>query len=368
MPVTTTVFRECLEIALIISLVIAATQVRLIRYGLGLGFLGAAILPFFMYFMDTLAASVEGMAQDIFDTKSGIALPVATIVFRECLEIALIISLVMAATQGLKGRVGMVLTGLGLGFLGAAILPFFMDTLAASVEQKTGPILFAGVLFVAVGFLSWIVIWMKHWVLVTIVALASLREGAETVFFIDGMLAASGPMTEGMTMCRPLEPGMVFSIYEMLASGQVTWSSIIMGGLLGGVGLTVVGVMLYLGLLRTARRHLFSVTSWLLVLLTARMAAHGARYLIQAGVLPDLVPQMWSTSHIVSSSHGLLGEIGLLGVLIGYTPSNPTGMQVLFYVTVVASIALLMYRPWEGKGLVSKAKPSEKQDGLSPMS
>jgi high-affinity iron transporter len=202
---------------------------------------------------------------------------------------------------------------------------------------------------VAVGFLSWTVIWMKHhakhlshrirkvgseivagetshWVLVTIVALASLREGAEIVLFS----------------------------YGMLASGQVTWSSIIMGALLGGVGGIVVGVMLYLGLLRTVRRHLFAVTSWLLVFLTAGMAAHGASYLIAAGVLPDLVPQMWNTSHLISGD-SLAGEI--LGVLIGYTP-NPSGMEVLFYVTVVASIALLMYRPWEGKGLVSKAKPS----------
>jgi high-affinity iron transporter len=166
----------------------------------------------------------------------------------------------------------------------------------------------------------------SHWVLVTIVALASLREGAEIVLFS----------------------------YGMLASGQVTWSSIIMGGLLGGVGGTVVGVMLYLGLLRTARRHLFSVTSWLLVLLTAGMAAHGASYLIAAGVLPDLVPQMWNTSHLISGD-SLAGEI--LGVLIGYTP-HPSGMEVLFYGSVVVLVSLLMYRPWQGRGALSKTKAS----------
>jgi high-affinity iron transporter len=265
-------------------------------------------------------------------------LPTATIVFREFLEIALVISLVMAATQGLPGRARLILTGLGLGFLGAGVIAFFTDTLAASVHGTGQDIFNAGVLFVAVGFLSWTVIWMKHhakhlshhirkvgseivageksqWVLVTVVALASLREGAEIVLFT----------------------------YGMVASGQFTWSSILAGAALGAVAGIVVGSMLYLGLLKTARRHLLAVTSWLLILLTAGMAAQGASYLIAAGLLPDLIPQMWDTSNFISGK-GLLGET--LGVLIGYTP-RPSGMEVLFYIAVVALIALFMYRPWQ---------------------
>jgi len=276
-------------------------------------------------------------------------LSIATIVFREFLEIALIISLVMAATQGLQGRINIILLGLGIGFLGAGIIAFFTDTLAASVEGTGQDIFNAGVLFVAVGFLSWTVIWMKHhakhlsqrihkvgsdivagetsvWVLITIVALASLREGAEIVLFT----------------------------YGMMASGQVTWPAVFTGASLGALGGTVVGVMLYLGLLRAARKHLFAITSWLLVFLTAGMAAHGASYLIAADVLPDLVPQMWNTSHLISGD-SLAGEI--LGVLIGYTP-HPSGMEVLFYMAVVGVIPLLMYRPWEGKGGLSKSSPS----------
>ena len=46
-----------------------------------------------------------------------------------------------------------------------------------------------------------------------------------------------------------------------------------------------------------------------------------------------------------------MGEI--LGVLIGYTP-HPSGMEVLFYVTVVVLIALLMYRPWHSKAVVAQ--------------
>jgi high-affinity iron transporter len=265
-------------------------------------------------------------------------LPTATIVFREFLEIALVISLVMAATQGLPGRARLILTGLGLGFLGAGVIAFFTDTLAASVHGTGQDIFNAGVLFVAVGFLSWTVIWMKHhakhlshhirkvgseivageksqWVLVTVVALASLREGAEIVLFT----------------------------YGMVASGQFTWSSILAGAALGAVAGIVVGSMLYLGLLKTARRHLLAVTSWLLILLTAGMAAQGASYLIAAGLLPDLIPQMWDTSNFISGK-GLLGET--LGVLIGYTP-RPSGMEVLFYITIIALIALFMYRPWQ---------------------
>jgi high-affinity iron transporter len=52
---------------------------------------------------------------------------------------------------------------------------------------------------------------------------------------------------------------------------------------------------------------------------------------------------MWDTSNFISGK-GLLGET--LGVLIGYTP-RPSGMEVLFYIAVIALIALFMYRPWQ---------------------
>lgn len=255
--------------------------------------------------------------------------PTATIVFREIIEVALVIGIVMAATKGLPGRVSLVLAGLGVGVLGSAVIAFFTESIANAIDGMGQEIFNAAVMFVAVGFLSWTVIWMKThgrelaqklktvgdevvrgdksvYVLVGVVALATFREGAEIVLFT----------------------------YGMTASGAFPISDILIGGIAGAIGGAIVGLMLYMGLLKAAQKHLFTVTSWLLIVLTAGMAAQGANFLIAAGVLPTLHPQVWDTSSILSGG-SFLGET--LKVLIGYTP-RPTGMELVFYSSVLVIV------------------------------
>jgi len=255
--------------------------------------------------------------------------PTATIVFREIIEVALVIGIVMAATRGLPGRLNLVLAGLGLGVLGSVIIAFFTESISQAIDGVGQEIFNAAVMFTAVGFLSWTVIWMKThgrhlaqnlkamgqdvvsgnksvYVLVGVVALATFREGAEIVLFT----------------------------YGMLASGAFAMSEIVIGGIGGLIGGSIVGLMLYMGLLKAAQKYLFTVTSWLLIVLTAGMAAQGASFLIAAGVLPELHPEVWDTSAILSGG-SFLGET--LKVLIGYTP-RPTGMELVFYTSVLVCV------------------------------
>ncbi|MCB1563385.1 MAG: FTR1 family protein [Alphaproteobacteria bacterium] len=255
--------------------------------------------------------------------------PTATIVFREIIEVALVIGIVMAATRGLPGRVNLVLAGLGLGLLGSCVIAFFTDRISQAIDGVGQEVFNAAVMFIAVGFLSWTVIWMKRhgrelaqnlkavgrdvmagdkskYVLVGVVALATFREGAEIVLFTYGMLSSGA-----------------FSLAEIGAGGMI--------GLAGGMG---IGTMLYLGLLKAAQRHLFTVTGWMLIVLTAGMAAQGANFLIAAGILPPLYPQVWDTSAILSGG-SFLGET--LKVLVGYTP-RPTGMELVFYTSVLVVV------------------------------
>ncbi|MCB1720859.1 MAG: FTR1 family protein [Rhodospirillales bacterium] len=255
--------------------------------------------------------------------------PTATIVFREIIEVALVVGIVLAATRGLPGRIHLVLAGLGAGVCGSVIIAFFTDSISQAINGMGQEIFNAGVMFVAVGFLSWTVIWMKThgrqlaqnikavgadvmagdksaYVLVGVVALATFREGAEIALFT----------------------------YGMTASGAFPLPEIIMGGVLGTIGGVAVGLMLYMGLLKAAQKHLFSVTGWMLIVLTAGMAAQGANFLIAAGVLPPLYPEVWDTSALISGQ-GFIGET--LKVLVGYTP-RPTGMELVFYGVVLLGV------------------------------
>jgi high-affinity iron transporter len=257
--------------------------------------------------------------------------PTATIVFREILEIALVLTIVLAATRGLPKRGSLVTSGLALGIFGSAIIALFIDQISGAIDGMGQEVFNAAIMFTAVGFLSWTVIWMKRhgrqlsqhiknmgrdvvegrkplYIITAVVALSTLREGAEIVLFTNGMLM----------------------------SGISLWS-VISGGLIGAAGGAIVGTMLYFGLLKAAQTHLFTVTNWLLIFLTAGIAAQGANFLIAAGMLPELHPQMWDTSAFIAGN-SFIGET--LKVLIGYTP-RPTGMELVFYLTALIGVGTL---------------------------
>ena len=258
----------------------------------------------------------------------------ALIVFREVLEAALVVGIVMAATRGIARRNLWVLLGIAGGLAGAVLVAVFARAVSEAASGMGQELFNAGVLFIAVVMLGWHNIWMARtgsamgkeiaavghsvlaaerpiYVLAVVIGVAVLREGSEVVLFLYGIAAAEG--TGAATMLT--------------------------GGLIGlGLGV-VAGAAIYFGLVRIAGRYLFTVTSWLILLLSAGLAAQGARFLTQAGYLHPMGNGVWDTSSILSDTSPL-GTF--LHVLIGYT-ARPDGIQLLFYAATLAIIGGLMY-------------------------
>lgn len=254
------------------------------------------------------------------------------IVFREVLEAALIIGIVMAASRGVEKRHTLVWGGVGAGLIGACIVAALAGEIAGAAEGIGQELLNASILGAAVVMLGWHNVWMSRhgremardltevgnrvslgtlpvWVLGSAVALAVLREGAEVVLFVYG-IAAGG--------AEPM---------PMLAGGVI--------GL--GTG-AAVGTLMYFGLLGIPMRHFFTVTGILILLLSAGLAAQAAGMLVQAGLLPAFGQQLWDTSWLISD-RSIVGE--MLRTLIGYT-ARPAGIQVVFYIATFIIIGGLM--------------------------
>jgi high-affinity iron transporter len=98
------------------------------------------------------------------------------------------------------------------------------------------------------------------------------------------------------------------------------------------------GGLMYFGLVRIPTRHLFTVTSWMILLLAAGMASHAAGFLVQAGLVPALVEPLWDSSGLLREN-SLAGQV--LGALIGYD-DQPSAMQVIFFAVTLAVIGTLM--------------------------
>ena len=83
---------------------------------------------------------------------------------------------------------------------------------------------------------------------------------------------------------------------------------------------------------------MFGVTSALIALLAAGMAAQAIAFLEQANILTALDETVWDTSWLLSDS-SYLGRA--LHTLIGYV-DQPTAMQLIVYAATLAVIVVLM--------------------------
>lgn len=249
------------------------------------------------------------------------------IVFREVLEAALIVGVVLAAVNGVAGAKRMIAAGIVAGVAGAAIVAYFAGAIASALAGYGQEIFNACVLLLAVVMLGWHNSWMAvHGremaeemrdvgnavrqgnkslsALAVVVGLAVLREGSEIVLFLYGLATSEGGMAPTLG-----------------------------GGALGLVAGVIVGSGLYLGLLRIPTRYLFSVTSWMITLLAAGMAAQAMTFLSAAGLL-NLGPQLWDTSWLLSQE-SLVGKA--LHTLVGYM-DRPTVAQIIAYIVTVGLI------------------------------
>jgi len=257
----------------------------------------------------------------------------ALIVFREVLEAAMIIGIIAAATQGVPARGRWLVGGTLIGLAGSALVAASMEAIAQFADGVGQEVFNASILGLAVLMLAWHSIWMAGRgkaiamqakligsairggqrnlsVVLVVIAIAVLREGAETVLFL----------------------------YGVAVSGSSTFPEMAIGGALGLAGGAAVGATLYLGLLRIPVRSFFAVISAMVLLLAAGMAAQAARFLVQADLLPSLRSPLWDVSGILPNESAF-GAV--LHGLIGYD-AHPAGMQVVFYVTVAVVIAACM--------------------------
>ncbi len=259
-------------------------------------------------------------------------LATAIIMFREVLEASLIIAIVLGASRGIEGRGRWVLGGIGLGLLGASIVAILANVASSVFSGDGQAILNAVILLSAVVMLTWHNVWMS----------AHGRQLSSEVMAV-GTDVQSGrrPMTALLviTLVAVMREGSeaVLFLWAIATSGEQSLNMVV-GGLGGVVVGVLVGLLLYAGLLRIPTRHFFSITSWLILLLAAGLAAQAAGFLNQAGLLPALGNNVWNTSNILSQS-SLIGQ--LLHILVGYI-ARPSGIEVVFYLGTLLTILILM--------------------------
>ncbi len=256
---------------------------------------------------------------------------VVIIIFREVVEIALVVGVLLAATKGMTGRRRWVSAGIALGTLGSVVLAFFTRSLSEGFGGRAQEVLNACVLFAAAVLIGWTVIWMR----------VHGRRMTEQIKQIGKAVAADEKplhtlaVVAGLSTLREGSEAVLFT-YGVLAAGQSVAS--VIAGFAVGIALGVLtGAALYLGLVKIPAKQLFSVTSILLVFLAAGMVSQGLAFLSSVGFVPELGTALWDTSSFLPEA-GIVGRF--LNVLIGYV-EKPSGIQALGYFLTLAGILVV---------------------------
>ena len=251
------------------------------------------------------------------------------IVFRETLEAALFVGIIAASTRGVMNRTRWLSFGVAAGALGSVLMASAMGQISSWANGVGQDIVTACILSIALCMLAWHCIWVSPnsnqmvqdakqigastsqgkqtlWALAIAVALSVLREGAETVLFVAGLMAGS---TE---------------------SQGALISSVVIGIVMGAFA----GWLIYAGLGQVKPQRLFAVTNILILMLAGSLASQLAKTSNQAGWLSLLGEQAWDISTLLPND----SPIGMLlhGVL-GFDAS-PTQLQVLFYLSTTLLI------------------------------
>jgi high-affinity iron transporter len=255
------------------------------------------------------------------------------IVFREVFEAGLIIGIVLAVTRTVPHRNLWIGGGVLGGVAGACLVAAFAGALSNLFSGMGQELFNATILGIAVVMLTWHNVWMaRHgrelanevravgqavaegskslFALAVVVGVAVLREGSEVALFLYGIVTSDG--------------GSALS----LALGGVT--GLVLGAL--------VCMLTYAGLISIPMRSLFAVTTVLITLLAAGMAAQAAAFLEKANWLTAMSNVVWDSSWLLEES-SIPGKA--LHTLIGYT-DQPSAMQLAVYVAVLVITFVLM--------------------------
>lgn len=257
---------------------------------------------------------------------------ITVVIFREFLEITLLIGIIAAVTAHIKNSKKYIIAGVLAGSSLASLMAFFATAISNSFNGLGDEIVDASIILITSALISWTVVWMQGYnkklkkqlddvsqkinqgiksklVISTLVTFTILREGIEILLFLYSLSSATSA-----------------SVNEYI------W------GLAIGAGAGIItGFVLYKGIISYGGKYIFKISTILLILIAAGLAAQAAGILTSVGIIEILSDQAWDTSWLIDDA-SILGK--LLSITVGYD-AKPNVMQIVFYLSTI-SITMLM--------------------------
>ncbi|WP_433801789.1 iron uptake transporter permease EfeU [Actinomycetospora sp. CA-084318] len=259
----------------------------------------------------------------------------ALIGLREGLEASLVVSILVAFLVQTDRRRELPRVWLGVGAAIAVsigvvlVLTLTEQALTFEAQEAFG----GGLSIVAVGFVTWMIFWMRR---AARSISTELRGGLEKAIAMGPVavvvMAALAVGREGLETA-------IFFFAAVQAAGSTTGPLI--GFLIGIAASVVIAYLIYRGALSLNMGKFFTVTGVLLVFVAAGILAYGVHDLQEAGILPGLYTLAFDVSAAVpaDSWYGTL----LKGVF-NFSPQT-TVLEAVVWVAYVAVVLTLFLKP-----------------------
>ncbi len=255
---------------------------------------------------------------------------------REGFEVTLLVAIVLAYLVKIERRedIRQVWYGVGAALLVSLVVGGTLFATAGGLEGRAEQIFEGTAMWVAVGFLTYMILWMRR---ESRNVARSIRQGIDSAVERGGSLALAS-LVFVMVLREGVETALfIFGITRTSEPLQVAF-----GAALGIAGAVALGYAVYAGGKRINLGTFFKVTGLFLILVAAGLLAHGVAEFEEAGLLPAIMP-LWDVS-----GSPVLGEESLLSQFLtaffGWDPEANL-LELLAWFTYIVAVGYAFLRP-----------------------
>jgi high-affinity iron transporter len=270
---------------------------------------------------------------------------------REGIEAALVMSILLTylVRTNRNPLIKFVWYGVGAAAVASIVIAIALESISGELSQTLEPIFAGTVSIVAVGFVTWMIFWMKR---SARTISSDLRNQLDNAAVSGGAMAVAA-----MAFVAVLREGAETAIF-FWAAAHATGNSVasVVGLVLGLSTAVVVGWIFYRSTSTINLSKFFKITSILLVFVAAGVLSYGIHEFQEVGWLPG-------EDNVLLDLSGVLVEGSFLATLVsGLFNLKPTTtmLQVIGYVSYSVTVLYFLL-----KGKVAPAIPARETTDLS---
>lgn len=260
------------------------------------------------------------------------------ITLREGLEIALVVSIVLAylrKTEKTKMNRFVILGGV-FAAIASVIIGVVINTVWGSMEEEFLPVFEGTLMLLAAVMLTTMIFWMwqsKNKIAGEIEDSVRKKISSRNAFGLF-LLVFALILREGVEL-------VLFTAVLVIQDGIITYAGVI----IGVFAAAVIGVIIYWGTFKVPLGSFFKWTSILLIFFAAGMVAYGIHELQDGGAILFGTMELWDINPplLPDGSYPIFHEKGLIGSLakslFGYN-GNPSLLEIVAYLSYLGFVSL----------------------------